>query len=131
MEVIAVKRIWFEQAMVEGLRDMIKELAKWQGSFTVPTLEKTMRDEGKAFVVEVRVPGWSQRHSIDVRVEKNRLWITGAFIDKTPAGSVEHTTFTMNQWLPAPVDPTKLKTDIQSHGRLTVTLPKRKPRHGE
>ncbi|MDR6226533.1 Hsp20/alpha crystallin family protein [Desmospora profundinema] len=116
---------WFNQTLQDGWTEMVKELEELQAEFNIPSLEKTMRDEGDVLVVEVVVPGWSRRHTVDVRVEENILFISGVFMDHTPSGVREETHFTMNQWLPVPVDETRLKTDIKPDGRLIVTIPKR------
>ncbi|PTM58146.1 Hsp20/alpha crystallin family protein [Desmospora activa] len=116
---------WFEQAMQEGWNELIQELEELRAEFPIPSLQKTMRDEGEFLVVEVVVPGWSRRHTVDVRVEGNVLLISGVFMEKTPAVAHQETTFSMTQWLPMPVDESRLQTDIKPGGRLIVTIPKR------
>lgn len=117
---------WFEQAMQESWSELLQELEEMQAEFPVPPLQKTMRDEGNVLIVEVTVPGWSRRHTVDVRVEGNVLLISGVFMEKTASGARRETTFSMTQWLPVPVDESQLQTDIKPGGKLIVTIPKRK-----
>lgn len=76
-------------------------------------------------VVRMDIPDLNPCHEIDVRVEGNNVLYISGITGRDETDSRAHFRFTLNVYLPAPVNPSGMLTDMDPETkRLTVRLPK-------
>lgn len=119
---------WFDHLFRKGLEEFFTEMSELERVFQGGCIRSDYYETDKEVVVMVEIPGLSPRHRLDVRVEENILYIRGIVTHEGTEGERKkqvNTHFIMNVLLPARVDPTRMKTDLNQADRLlTVRLPK-------
>lgn len=120
-------RPWFESMFYEEMGDLWMEMERISSHLDPSRRVVHCKQTPEEVVVRVEIPELNPRHEIDVRVEENNMLYISGITGRDEADNRTQFRFTLNVYLPAPVNPSEMMTDIdQETKRLTLRLPKKK-----
>lgn len=116
----------FQDEIDQLIRDL-GEFADWDGLMVRSRVTET----GREVVAVAEIPKLYDRHDLDIRVVEGHLLVRGGTESEetkgrgdSPFSQRSEMFFMLTLPLPAPVDPSRMKTDLKKN-ILTVRLPKR------
>ncbi|PTX55036.1 pre-RNA processing PIH1/Nop17 protein [Melghirimyces profundicolus] len=117
---------WFESMYDEEMGELWNEWRNLSHDLEQNRMSTQCFQTATDVVVHVRIPQLNPRHEINVKVLENRiLYISGSTGGKGNQRFQERFHFTLNVYLPVPVDAKRMNTGMdQEKKTLVIRMPK-------